>query len=229
MIGSNPRENGDGWEHEQSLKVQTDASAGEESTKNLDNGDREIDNDNEMAAHYVDVISEHVARLQQQSQPPKKINENQQQHQNLEKGDTELMNAQAMAEHYADSIIEHAARLQQQSHRTKKIMENQHQHPSIPLTSCTSPSPPSKRTIHRSSSQRYGFNQSEGKYQHHFAGAPVLNTLTARINTTFEHSKGNDNQLQHSKTLQVKQNYQQHVVSVPAYNGAYKDPYMGTK
>ena len=228
MIGSNPRENGDGWEHEQSLKVQTDASAGEESTKNLDNGDREIDNDNEMAAHYVDVISEHVARLQQQSQLTKKINENQQQHQNLEKGDKQLRNDQAMAEHYADSVIENAAGLQQQSQRTKKIMENQHQHPSIPPTSCSSPSPPSKRTIHRSSSQRYGFNQSEGKYQHHFAGTPVLNTLTARINTTFEQCKGNDNQLQHSKSLQVNQNYK-HVVSVPAYKGAYKDPYMGTK
>jgi hypothetical protein len=225
MIGSFPRENGDGWEQEQSLKVQTDASAVEESTKNLDTGDREIDNANAMAAHYVDVISEHVARLQQQSQPTNKINENQHQPQNLDSGDKELMNAQAMAEHYADSIIEHAARLQQQSQRTKKIMENQHQHPSLPLRSCSSPSPPSQRTIQRSSSQRYGFNQSEGKYQNQFAGAPVLNTLTTRINTTFKQSKGNDNQQQHSKTV----NYQQHVVGVPAYKGAYKDPYLGTK
>jgi len=181
MIGSNPRETGEGWEQEQSLKVQTDASAVEESTKNPDNGDSEIDNANAMAAHYVDVISEHVARLQQQSQP------------------------------------------------TKKINENQHQHPSIPLRSCSSPSPTSQRTIQRTSSQRYGFNQSEGKYQHHFAGAPVLNTLTARINTTFNQSKGNDNQQQHSNVLSVNQTHQHHVVGVQAYKGAYKDPYMGTK
>jgi hypothetical protein len=139
------------------------------------------------------------------------------------------MNSQAMADLQADSIIEHATRLQQQGQRTKNLMENQLQHPSIPQTSCSSPSLSSQRTIQRSSSQRYGFNQSEGKYQSYFAGAPVLNTLTTRINTTFKQSKGNDNQQQHSKTLQVNQNYQQHVVGVPAYKVAYKDPYLGTK
>ena len=156
MNGSNPRENGDGWEQEQSLKLQTVASAVEESTKNLDNGDREIDDANAMAAHYVDVISEHVARLQQQSQPTNKINENQHQPQNLDNGDKELMNSQAMADLQADSIIEHATRLQQQGQRTKNLMENQHQHPSIPLTSCSSPSPSSQRTIQRSSSHLAG-------------------------------------------------------------------------